>query len=168
MPGKKFEQDIVESIKDTGQLTYDRLYDPSFGFSGVSNICDYILYSFPILIYVEAKSVKYGVFDIGNIPEGKYRNITRIQYEGLLEKSYHKGIHAGIILEYRLEGIQEERQHYYIPIQEVKSMVKAGKKSINIKDIKDINAIQLQSTKRITRYRINFAELLKELKGELL
>lgn len=161
--GKKFEQDFIKSLKGREEVSIDRLYDTAFGFSGVANICDLIVYRYPIQVYLELKSVTDNVLDIGNILEGKFRNISQTQYEGLLGKTKYRGVHAGIVVEYRMEKRDCDRLHYYIPIKEIRKMAEDGRKSINQKNIDTYDTIEIYSEKIRTRYSHNINLLLKEL-----
>lgn len=158
--GKKFEVDFENSLSKRSNISYDRLYDTMNGFRGVANICDFIVYARPHQIYFELKSVKDKTFDIGNIKEGKFRSLSRTQYQGMLDKVLIQGVSAGVLLEYRLESTKEDRKHYFIPIECIEYMAEEGKKSINIKDIEYWGGIEIRSTKKRTRYNIDIDHLL--------
>ena len=87
--GKDFEWIIRESFERVPDTSVDRLHDQTNGFAGSTNICDFIVYHKPIIYYIECKSVH------GNtLP---FSNITKNQWQGLLEKSKIDGVIAGII-----------------------------------------------------------------------
>ena len=76
-----------------------RLYDVTSGYSGQATICDFLLYSYPNLFYLELKAEK-----TANLP---FSNITRHQYEGLLEKADYEGAIPGIIVTFnKIEDAQ--------------------------------------------------------------
>lgn len=168
MPGKKFEQDLVEAFKKTEALSYDRFQDPGFGFAANANICDFVLYRHPYQIYLEAKTVKNDTLDIGNIKEGMFRNISKRQYYGLKDKADISGVFAGIIVEFRRESKNLEREYYYIPIQELEYMVLHNKKSLNVKDVnKWEGIIRVNAKRKVTRYAININKLLNEISNTM-
>ena len=55
--GKKFEQifrnDFLKSVPNS---TIDRLYDSMSGFKAISNISDFIGYSYPHIFYLDCKT----------------------------------------------------------------------------------------------------------------
>lgn len=96
--GKKFEHQIQECFERVDGASVDRIHDQTNGFTGSSNISDFIVYKKPNLYYIECKSVQGNTLCINsNDPKHKYGNITNKQWEGLLEKSEIDGVVAGVI-----------------------------------------------------------------------
>lgn len=61
--GKAFEKVFKEDFLNTVPgSTIDRLYDPTGGFVGISNISDYIGYAYPHIFYLECKSIQGNTF----------------------------------------------------------------------------------------------------------
>ena len=118
--GKQFEQNFKDSFKgspyDKGLM---RLFDVTSGYSGQATICDFLLYSYPNLFYLELKAEK-----TANLP---FSNITRHQYEGLLEKADYEGAIPGIIVYYYTYDCI-----YFIPITVIRDIKSQGRNSINI------------------------------------
>lgn len=68
--------------------TIDRLYDSTSGYKTISNISDFIGYSYPNIYYLECKS------HLGNT--WNFVNFT--QYDKLKEKVGIPGVRAGVVL----------------------------------------------------------------------
>lgn len=117
--GKQFEQKFKDDfLKTVGNSTIDRLYDSMSGYLAISNISDFIGYSYPNIFYLECKSHKGA-----SIP---FENIT--QYEKLTQKVGIPGVRCGVIL-----WLYEKDKVYYIPIKTIMKMKQDGKKSVGIK-----------------------------------
>ena len=121
--GKQFEQQIKESFLNCDEpISIDRLPDPSAGYAGVKNICDFIVYSYPHEYYIECKSVHGNTLN--------FSNITDNQWNGLQEKSQIWGVVAGVIVWFIDRDLTA-----YVPIQELVRLKDEGCKSLNIKHI---------------------------------
>lgn len=134
--GKQFELKFKEDfLKTVPGSTIDRLYDTTSGFRAVSNICDFIGYSFPNEFYLECKSTLNNVFSL----------VKLTQYDKLVQKVGIKGVRVGVIIWF----IAHDRV-VYVPISEVTKMKDDGKKSVNIKMLADksYNIIEIPSTKK--------------------
>lgn len=87
--GKQFEAVFKQSfLKTVPNCTIDRLYDSMTGFRAISNICDFIGYSFPSIFYMECKSHLGNTFPLSNLT----------QYDKLVSKVGIRGVRAGVIL----------------------------------------------------------------------
>lgn len=105
--GKDFENVIRQCFERLPGVSIDRLHDQTTGYAGSSNICDFIVYRYPNIFYIECKSVHGNRLSIYSIPKpdkhgvlhGFYGNITDTQWEGLVEKSdiCSAGIIAGVM-----------------------------------------------------------------------
>ena len=62
--GKKFEEKLKSDFLKIDGVSKDRLYDPVGGFKGIKNICDYIVYMYPNIFYIECKSHEGNTFPI--------------------------------------------------------------------------------------------------------
>ena len=117
--GKAFEQRFkLDFIKSFPDGTIDRLVDSVSGFKTVSNVSDFIGYSFPQIMYLECKSCLGNTFPLSNLT----------QYEKLCTKVGIKGVRAGVIL-----WMRDHDKILYVPISSITKMKKDGKKSVNIK-----------------------------------
>ena len=88
--GKKFEEQVRAAFERVPDTSVIRLIDPQSGYAGVRNICDFIIYHYPVQYFVECKSC-YG----NTLP---FSNITDNQWTGLLEQSNIAGVVAGYMI----------------------------------------------------------------------
>ena len=87
--GKQFEEKFKRDFQRTvPNCSIDRIYDVVSGYKAVSNISDFIGYSFPLIFYLECKTHKGA-----SIP---FANIT--QYDKLQYKVGIPGVRAGVVL----------------------------------------------------------------------
>lgn len=83
--------------------------------------------------------------------------IRQNQIDGLLEASKHM-LKAGIIANFR----NENNDTFFIPIDCFINMIEnINKKSFNIKDLENANAIRICSSKKRTRYRYDIDKFIK-------
>ena len=156
--GKKFEDDIKLSVPDNCWIY--RLRDNASSFANgtntrftSSNICDYILLddTTKTLFLVECKSTNGTSIPLNMIRDN--------QIEGLKNASKHNLV-AGLLVNFR----NEKNDTFFIKIDRYLNMMKSlNKKSFNIHDIEEINAIRIESEKKRTRYRYNIKKMIKEL-----
>lgn len=150
--GKAFEQKFkVDFLKTVPNSTIDRLYDTMSGYKAISQISDYIGYSFPNIFYMECKSHKGA-----SIP---FDNIT--QYSKLLQKVGIPGVRCGVIL-----WLIEKDKVYYIPVSTIKQMKKDGKKSVGISAVDNYNIIEIPSVKKRVFMDSDYSVLLSLKDGE--
>lgn len=150
--GKAFEQKFKKDfLKTVPNSTIDRLYDTMSGYKAISQISDYIGYSFPNIFYMECKSHKGA-----SIP---FDNIT--QYSKLLQKVGIPGVRAGVIL-----WLIDKDIVYYIPISTIKQMKKDGKKSVGISAVDNYNIIEIPSVKKRVFMDSDYSVLLSLKDGE--
>ena len=135
--GKKFEEVIKESFLKVPNTSVIRLPDPTQGYLGVRNISDFIVYHYPYQYFIECKSVH------GNtLP---FSNITKNQYEGMLEMDKIKGVKAGIICWYIDKDIT-----LFIPIKTIyiwKTQTDVKSVPSNIADF-DLDVKRISSKKK--------------------
>ena len=81
----KFKSDFINTVPNS---TIDRLYDSTSGFKAVSNISDFIGYSYPSIMYLECKSHAGNTFPFSNLT----------QYDKLVRKIGIKGVRVGVVL----------------------------------------------------------------------
>lgn len=157
-PGKLFENDFKQSIPQ--ECWIYRLRDNASSFSNgtntrfsSNNICDFILLDdlTKTLFLIECKSTKSTSMPFTMIREN--------QINGLLEASKHNLI-AGMIVNFR----NQDNDTFFLSISEYKNMVEnLNKKSFNIKDLRNVNAIRIGSTKKLTRYTYHISDFIKEV-----
>jgi len=115
--GKKFETKFKEDFKKIPESIVDRLYDVTMGYKKISQVSDFICYHFPLIFYLECKTIKGKSFPFSNLR----------QYEKLLEKDGIKGVITGVIIWYYEQDIVG-----FVPISAIKKLKEEGKKSLNV------------------------------------
>lgn len=121
--GKDFEALIRKGAEEQRNVSIDRFPDPTAGFLGVRNICDFVVYKYPFQYYLECKTIK------GNTLNFK-SGITQNQWQGLEEKSKLKGVTAGILVWFIEHDIT-----VFVDITELGISRMKGAKSLNVKDV---------------------------------
>jgi len=151
--GKAFETKFKEDwIKTIPNCSIDRIYDTMNGFKAISNISDFIGYSYPNIFYLECKSHKGASLPLVNIS----------QYEKLVTKVGIKGVRVGVIL-----WLYEKDRVFYIPISTITALKKDGKKSVGIKAVEEgYNIIEIPSVKKRVFCDSDYSVLLNLKEGE--
>ena len=86
-----------------------------------------------------------------------YTMLRDNQIEELTKASAYDLV-AGFVFNFR----KYDNATYFMPIDEFNEMVKENKKkSFNISDLKKYNVMQINSTKKITRYKYDINEFVK-------
>ena len=158
--GKQFEDSIKNSFEKVHDISIDRLPDQMSGYAGSSNICDFILYYYPMQLYIECKATYGNTLSIhSNNPKRAYGDISNTQWEGLLEKEKIYGVAAGYIIWYI-----DNDMTYFVPAHTAKQFKDAGKKSMNIKDlVNGFNSIRLEGSKKRIFYDYDMELFLQEI-----
>lgn len=148
-PGKKFEQDILNSVpKDVYK---HRIKDSTLKFKGDNNVCDMFLFKNDTLYMLELKSTKASA-----IP---YTSIASNQFEGLLIASEFLGIKAGFLFNFR-----EHEETYYIDIKEaIEFKNTSNRMSYPIKFARE-KGIKIDQTLKRTRYRYDIEKMISDIK----
>lgn len=116
--GKLFEKKFKEDWeKAFGNHTIDRLYDSVSGYKFISNISDFIGYTYPNIFYLECKSHDGNTFP--------FQNLT--QYDKLKDKVGLKGVRAGVVIWFK-----DHDKVLYVPISTITKMKEDNKKSVNV------------------------------------
>lgn len=154
--GKDFEKAIRQSFEKVPQVSFDRLQDPTAGYSGISNICDFIAFKYPFQYYFECKSIR------GNTLNFK-SNITKKQWQGLLEKNKITGVFAGVLIWFIDYDIT-----LFVNIDELKKLKDNGAKSLNIKDIRDkkLKYFRLKAQKKRVLFEYDGVDFFKRMPKE--
>ena len=147
--GKPFEAKFKEDFLKIPGATLDRIYDSTNGHKGVSNICDFICYVFPYILYAETKSINENTFPINNLT----------QYERLLEKKGIRGVKAGAIIWF----VKHDRV-IFCPIETFEKLKLDGFKSVNIlkTDFNEYPVIEIPSVKKRVYMDSDYSVLFKE------
>ena len=150
--GKDFEKVIKEAFEKVPGVSIDRIHDQTNGFAGSANISDFIMYKYPYEYYIECKSVH------GNtLP---FSNITKNQWEGLLEKSKIEGVFAGVICWWT-----QRDTTLFIPIQELQNLKDTGFKSIRY-DTPNGYITDIKGTKKRVFFDYDMEQFFKEITHE--
>lgn len=152
--GKQFEIKMKEDFKKSlPSGTIDRIYDSMTGYRTISNICDYIGYSYPYIFYLECKSHNGNTFPFVNLT----------QYDKLLGKSGIKGVRSGVII-----WFIERDKVIYVPVKTIKQMKDDGLKSINITKLEDSDYkyLEIPSIKKRVFLDSDYSILMKTDEGD--
>lgn len=154
-PGKIFEDCIKESVPETCWIY--RLRDNASSFAGgdktrfaSSNICDFIAYDdiSRTLFLWELKSTSGTSVPLSMIRKN--------QVEGLVKASEHDLV-AGFIINFR----NENNDTFFIYIENFIEMIQnLNKKSFNINDLENNEAIKIDNKKKRTRYVYDIKKLI--------
>lgn len=103
------------------------------------------------LFLVECKSTKSTSIPLTMLREN--------QISGLLEADKHNLI-AGLLVNFR----NDNNDTFFVTIQSFVNMMETlNKKSFNIKDLENIDAIRIMSSKKRTRYKYNVENFINEV-----
>lgn len=159
--GKLFEQDFKSSVPSTCWIY--RLRDNASSFANgtntrftSSNICDYFLLDdiSKTLYLIECKSTKGTSLPLTMVRDN--------QIQGLLDASRHTLI-AGFLVNFR----NTNNDTFFISINNFIRMAgNLNKKSFNIKDLTEYDALKIHSTKKRTRYTYDIEKMMQNLKIE--
>lgn len=121
--GKKAEQKIREWLDRPEEgYCFDRIPDQMTGFWGSTNICDFTLYKFPYMYYLESKATWEDRFN--------FSMLTEKQHDGLLEKSKIEGVFSYVVVLFATY-----KRAFLIDIKDIRRLEEKGKHSLNIKKI---------------------------------
>lgn len=121
--GKKAEQKIKEWLdKPEDGYSFDRIPDQMTGFYGSSNICDFTLYKYPNIYYIESKATWGERFD--------FKMLTDTQRKGLLEKSKLFGCYGIVIFLFATD-----KRAFVFHIEDIQTVIDSGHMSLNITKI---------------------------------
>ena len=148
--GKKFERRFQKNFLKMPGSTIDRLYDVTLGYENISQICDFIGYVYPNIVYVECKAYKGNTFPLSKLT----------QYDKLLAKKDVNGAIAGAVI-----WFYERDKVLFAPIKTIEQMKNDGKKSIKYTDDELYNIIDVPSVKRRTFMDSDYSVIFKEVKN---
>lgn len=160
--GKKYEDKFESDWEKIPNTSIDRLYDPVGGYSGVRNICDFIVYNFPYIVYAECKSTKGNTFSLTKWSRDK-KGRESSQYKKLKEKIGIKGVIAGLFI-----WFYDRDKVFFVPIATCKQMIEDGEKSVNCKKIvenkykSEYRIIEIPSVKKRVFMDSDYSVVLRE------
>lgn len=157
--GKKAEEKIKEWLDHPEQnISYTRLYDQMTGYYMVSrNICDFIIYEYPSIYFLESKATWHDRFD--------FSMIQPHQKDGMLAKSKIKGSYGLIMVLFATY-----QKAFIFNIKDIAKLEEKKQMSLNIKKQKDWNIPYCQvptisnNRKKLLDYKGDLNKLLKESK----
>lgn len=153
--GKKFEAQFKKDWLRIPNISIDRLYDTMNGYKSISQVCDYIVYHYPNIFYLEVKTHKGNTFPFSNLT----------QYDKLQEKRGIRGVRAGVVL-----WLYEHDAIMYVSAYEISRMKHDGLKSINIKMYNDENCkykiVKIPSIKKRVFFESDYSVLFDLEEGE--
>lgn len=121
--GKKAEAKVKEWLnKPEEGFCFDRIPDQLTGFFGSSNICDFVLYRYPHLYYIESKATFEDRFD--------FSMFTSTQHDEMIKKAHIEGV-----ISYAVVLFASYKRAFLINMLDIESLEKQKIKSLNIKKI---------------------------------
>lgn len=172
--GKLFEQSFEDSI-DKENILVKRFNDNAASFGGGTNTrftstneCDYELFDVEsrTLYFLELKttlnSLTYWRKDFEDKKKKQSFQIKKNQIEGLKKFSNYKNTVCGFVINFRNT---ENNNTYFVSITDfLKYTNTFEKKSINEKDVQQMNAIVINCEKKRTRYKYDVQEFVNTTK----
>lgn len=121
--GKQAEAKIKQWLNrpDDG-YSFDRIPDQMSGFYNSRNVCDFICFKSPYLVYIESKATYKDRFD--------FVQISDYQMTEMLKKSQIQNVFAVVIILFA-----SDKRAFILNIQDIKYLIDSGQKSINIKKL---------------------------------
>lgn len=151
--GKAFEDVVKRDFSKVSNCTVDRIHDQTNGFAGSSNICDFIIYRKPNIIFLECKSC------YGNTLN--FSNITINQWNGLRNKALSEGVIAGVMI-----WFIDKDETVFVPIQILDELKGEDNKSFNLKrDIDLEGVIRIQGVKKKVFFTYDMEQFLDEVQN---
>lgn len=168
--GKIFERQIKLSA-ERQNLFILRLNDTDLSWAksekskfSAKSPCDFILYNYPNIFFLELKSTENKSISIQRELEDKNHKMIKLhQINSLVQMSQCNGAYAGFIFNFKeRDGILEDT--YYMSIQDFSNfLVNTDKMSINKLDIVQNNGIILEQKIMRKYYIYNLDKLIKEI-----
>lgn len=148
-PGKQFEELTKENFEQFG-ICYDRIHDQVSGLLGSDNVCDFDVYDYPHLFYIECKETKDVKFDM-------LHNIRQYQWIKLLKKDKYPGVRAGYLI-----WMTHYHRLFWVTSCKAKYYYEAGHKTLSIKDLETIG-VEIPARKVRDKWKFdNIIECIKK------
>lgn len=150
--GKDFETIVKKGFEKINGCSIDRVHDQTTGFKGSANICDFTVYKYPFFMYLECKTTHEKSL--------RLENISRNQWNGLLNKSRYSGVICGVLVWFI--ALDET---VFIPINTLDEARANGVKSINIRymEEKHLKFYYVGGKKKRVFFNYDFKDLLTRL-----
>ena len=145
--GKQFEAQIKKAFLEVPETSVCRLQDTMNGFRGSANICDFIVYHYPVQLFIECKSCHGNRLPLSNI--------SNTQWRGLLEQNKIRGVRAG----YMIWWIDKDVT-MFIPASAMQMYEDDGNKSVPYKNFPYSSYI-IPGKKRQILYDYDMTEFLE-------
>ena len=164
--GKIFEEDWKNSCPEN--IFIERFKDNMSAFDKTAkyardNICDFIMHddNSSLLLLVELKSTISSsmTFWREDFDQDKKYEIRKNQIQGLAKASKHK-LSAGLIFNFRAY----DNKTFFLDIHDfLRFLNSTTKKSINLNDVVAFGGIEIDSSKKRTRYKYDVNKLVEEI-----
>jgi penicillin-binding protein-related factor A (putative recombinase) len=151
--GKDFETEFKAALSQVPEISIDRFPDPSAGYAGIHNICDFGVYLHPYEYYFECKAIRKNTLNFNS-------HITEDQWNGLMEKSQKYGVCAGVCVWFIDHDIT-----VFVPIQQLHEMSLTGQKSLNVKQIisNEVQYVALPGRKKRVKFEYVGQKFMEDL-----
>lgn len=149
--GKQFEDKIQEQLEKIPNISIDRLYDVTMGYKNINNPCDFIVYKYPYILYLECKTTNTSTLNFKS-------QIRENQLVGLIEKSKIRGVVAGILC-----WFVKNDKTIFIPIQYINELIQSNKKSFNINNFDNTKVIELNGCKKRVFFNYDIKNFFKKI-----
>lgn len=121
--GKRAEDKLRDWLdRPSDGYCFDRIPDQMTGWYGSKNICDFLLYKFPNMYYIESKATWSERFDLDRL--------TDHQRSGLLRKSEIDHVYGLVVVLFA-----SHRRAFVFNVQDIDKQLQTGPKSLNIDKI---------------------------------
>ena len=148
--GKEFEQKIKEAIEVIPDTSIDRLPDPTNGYMGVRNVCDFMVYKKPYQYYLECKCTHENTMHFSHIRDN--------QWHGLSKKAKIEGVVAGLIIWFILRD-----RTVFIPISRLEWLKDHDFKSVAW-DLDYDDVFEIKGRKQRIFYEYDMIDFFEEVK----
>lgn len=152
--GKQFESLIQEQLEKVPEISIDRLYDVTTGYKNQNNPCDFIVYKYPHILYLECKTTNTSTLNF------KFQ-IRENQLAKLTKKSKIEGVVAGILC-----WFVKNDKTIFIPIQYINELIQSNKKSFNANNFDTTKVIELNGYKKRIFFEYDLEDFLRSLRYE--
>ena len=174
--GKKFERNFKASAVNQEVLIV-RLNDTDLSFMKSSkyigsrftaeNPCDFIVYDYPNIFFLELKSTEYNAISIQRLPtDPKDKMIKAHQINSLVQLSQAYGAISGFVFNFRKKEDLDEDTYFMFIDDFSNFLVKTDKKSINKLDVVQYGGIKLDQKLKRTQYDYNIKKMVEDVKKE--
>lgn len=147
-PGKLFESWTEENFQQFG-VCYDRIHDQVSGLLGSDNVCDFDVYEYPNMFYIECKETQEERFDM-------LHGIRQYQWLKLLKKDKYPGVRAGYLI-----WMAHYSRLFWVTSCKAKYYYQAGHKSLTIEDLERIG---VEIPARQVRNKWKFDNIIEYIK----